>query len=315
MQSDPAARSSSKHTINADFELTRKLKVSYFVLNLLSNLHSKYKTSEFLLRKFNPRDETLSSALMDISEPTSPSRIMCNMFWNDLDWSLMAQNLKGPLKVIEVGCGSGRYGLMLDGLSSINSYLGVDIKDSHDWHQNSSKMISFQIGSYEDFATHATDQNLIITQSALEHFNGDLDFFSSIGQYANSKNFPVLSIHLFPSTVGLFTFLLHGIRQYNRRTISDLVSIAKPQGPGTLYALGGWRSNFAHFTRITLKSLIFRKSLSANEVVSFLSKVRSAIRRDCESSSCLFPSFYALVISWNCDSPDLEWVIRAKPNL
>ena len=315
MQKELAAQSSSKHTINADFELTRKLKAKYFLLNLLNNLHSRCKTSEFKLHKFNPRDETLSSALIDMSEPTSPSRIICNMFWNDLDWDLMAQNLKGPLKVIEVGCGSGRYGSIIDGLTSMDSYLGVDINDSHDWQHNSSKVISFKIGSYEDFATHTTDQNLIITQSALEHFNNDLDFFSSIGQYANSKNFPVLSIHLFPSSVGLFKFLLHGIRQYNRRTISDLVSRARPQVPGNLYVLGGWSSNFVHLTAITLRSLVLRRSLAAYEVGSFSRKVRKAIYRDCKSSSTLFPSFYALVISWNCDSPNLEWVIRAKPNL
>jgi SAM-dependent methyltransferase len=169
--------SSSGHTINADAELTQSDKIKYFALNLKNNIHTKHRNSEFILRKFNPEFQSFESVLNEMSEFTSPSRIICNMFWRELNWDVIRDTLAAPIKVLEVGCGSGRYGFMIDGLTPIEGYLGVDISDSGEWVSKASERLQFRVDSYENFLKYATSQNLIITQSALEHFSGDLQFF------------------------------------------------------------------------------------------------------------------------------------------
>jgi SAM-dependent methyltransferase len=304
--------SSSGHTINADAELTQRDKIKYFALNLKNNIHTQHRNSEFILRKFNPGIQSFESMLNEMSEPTSPSRTICNMFWRELNWDGIRDTLTAPIKLLEVGCGSGRYGFMIDGLTPIESYLGVDISESGEWNSKASERLQFRVDSYENLLKYATNQNLIITQSALEHFSGDLQFFSSLGKYADSVDFPILSIHLFPSPVGLIKFLLHGIRQYNRRTISTLIKSANCHERGHLWALGGIHSNFAHITQITLRSLFMRKPLTSNDVTKWREKLRRSIARDFNSSSVLFPSFYALIISWNCDSKHLGRLVQTK---
>lgn len=290
--------SSSIHVINADRELGTLKKIQYFILNIICNLRCKVGVANFSSKKFSPSEDKIVSHLKSLREPQSPSRILSNIFWESIDWRFVNETLQGKIRAIEIGCGNGRYGRMISNLTEIQSYTGVDIVHSPDWDSNSESNFDYVQGSYEDFDSIVDNQNLVITQSALEHFENDLKFFRLIGDYANSVTFPVLSIHLLPSPSGLFKFLLHGIRQYNKRSISNLLTSASPTNHATLYSLGGARSNFFHLVSITLRSLILRKWIVSQEIESYKVRVQRPLVSDSKRNTLRCPSFYALVIYW-----------------
>lgn len=300
--------SSSIHVINADRELDTIKKIQYFILNFICNLKCKVRIVNYSTKKFSPTEDQIDSHLKSLSEPQSPSRILSNIFWESIDWSFVNETLQGEIRAIEVGCGSGRYGRKISQLTQIQSYMGVDIANSPDWNSNSESNFDYVLGSYEEFDSIVDNQNLVITQSALEHFENDLKFFRLIGDYARSVTFPVLSIHLLPSPAGLFKFLLHGIRQYNKRSISNLLSSASPTNYAVLYSLGGMRSNFFHFVSITLRSLILRKWIVSQEIESYKVKVQRPLVIDSKRYSSRCPSFYALVIYWGEEPMDRDIV-------
>ena len=290
--------SSSIHVINADRELNTIKKIQYFILNFICNLKCRVRIANFSTTKFSPTEDQIDLHLKSLSEPQSPSRILSNIFWESIDWRFVTETLQGEIRAIEVGCGSGRYGRKISQLTQIESYTGVDIANSPEWNSNSESNFDYVLGSYEDFDSLVANQNLVITQSALEHFENDFKFFRLIGDYARGVTFPVLSIHLLPSPAGLFKFLLHGIRQYNKRSISNLVTNAGPSSYAVLYSLGGLRSNVFHFVSITLRSLILRKWVVSQEIESYRLKVQRPLVIDSKRKSIRCPSFYALVIYW-----------------
>ena len=306
--------SSSSHTFNADFPMRRYDKINYFITNFVSNIHTKFRLSRLNVIKFQPTQEAVADHFKLLDGLISPSRIICNIFWEQLDWDLIRNQLGGELRVMEVGCGTGRYGTKLRKIAQIDSYKGIDIQSSEEWYANPLENFEFEVGSYENFLTLTSGENLIITQSAIEHFEQDIYFFDLIKKYAESSEHPVISIHLFPSPACLFTMLLHGIRQYHRRSIAKLVKSSRESQCRNLYALGGIRSNFVHFIELTLRSLILRKSLATKDLKPYLFKVASALTRDSQTPSIFSPSFYALILSWKTVDGDKVWIKASKSN-
>ncbi len=304
--------SSSSHTVNADYFMSTSDKLKYFLFNLVNNLGTKIRMRDIKVEKFNPSKSAVIEHLNKITDPTSPSRIMSNIFWEYLDWRLIREKLNGEIRVLEVGCGTGKYGEKLNRVASIDSYKGVDIEAREEWRLNQVDHFFFQRASFEDFSEFTSRENLIITQSALEHFNHDLQFFESIGNYAKKCDFPIVSIHLFPSPMCLFTFLFHGIRQYNRRSILKLIRSCGVPQIVNLYILGGLRSNLFHLVQITFRSVIFRKPLSSKHMPSYISKISKVLARDSKSRSKFSPSFYALILVWNIEDSEIKWVGSSK---
>jgi hypothetical protein len=307
--------SSSAHSLNADLPMRRIDKIQYLVLNLLSNIFTKFRLDGVKVTKFQPSQDLVAVHVETLSGINSPSRIISNIFWEELDWDLIRKRLNGELRVIEVGCGTGRYGVKLRELAQIDSYRGIDIEASEEWGPNTLNNFQFEVGSYEDFLDLVFRENLIITQSALEHFEHDLLFFDFIKQYAETADYPVISIHLFPSPACLFTMLLHGIRQYNRRAIAHLAKVSSVSQSNQLYVLGGIRSNFLHFVELTLRSLVLRKPLATKSLNRYLHKVAAALGRDSASTSKFSPSFYALILSWNTEGGKDSWLTETKSSL
>ena len=299
--------SSSSHVVNADFPMERSDKIKYFVLNLSNNLITKFDTRETNVRKFCPSKTVVVNHVNNLESVISPCRILCDVFWENLDWTMIQAQLKAELRVVEVGCGTGRYGEKLKSFANIESYLGIDIEPNDHWAVISSDKIHFQVGSYEDVLNLVRGQNLIITQSAIEHFEEDIVFFDLIKKYAESCDFPVMAIHLFPSPACLFTMLLHGIRQYNRRAIKQLVKVSGQTRASTLFALGGFRSNYFHFVELTLRSLVLRRPLATKDVKRYLNKASKVLVRDSNSKLKFSPSFYALCLTWRVDATELKW--------
>jgi len=247
----------------------------------------------------------------------SPSRILCDMFWKSIDWNYISAQLGGEINILDLACGSGHYGLNYRQYLGTNfgSYTGLDIYKSSDFPDGFEHILD----KAENLISHYNNQNLIVSQSALEHIEKDTQCLKDAlnCQLHSSRKF--MQIHLFPASISLFLFLWHGWRQYSLRNLSsisvELNSIANMQI--RVFPIGGIRSFYAHFRHITLPVLfskIFKREYHNQDIKdsNASTKIRSAVLNDRHAKG-LFPSFWAFVI---CSKEiDCSKLFRNKENL
>ena len=261
------------------------------VLNYVISLVDK-KDPRIELIKFR---KNIKSNLIKKNE--SPSRILSDIFWLTFPWNKTKKILKKKISIIEVGCGDGRYGFLLKKILKKNfkNYTGIDIKKKQTW-ETKNKEILFKKSDCYKIGKFLKNKDLIITQSALEHFKYDLKFFENIQKkIINKKKF--IQIHLIPSYTSLFTYLCHGYRHYNINTISKITKIFKKNCQIKLFTLGSLKLNLFHFTNITLSKNDYLKQKNTNS--DYYKKLSSMIKENAKSKNRLFPNFYALVIFHN----------------
>lgn len=291
--------SSSVHVINSDYPMTGLQKMGYVFFNFVSNVVPTFRFNKVSVTKFRPTKEQILESASQRSAAVSPSRFLCDLFWDSLDWEKYEKELNQPINILEVGCGTGRYAKHISRKFSFSSYTGIDIREYSEWRTFGESNVTFIKGSYEDLLELATDQNVIITQSALEHFVKDKKFFKNIDQYASKRSEKTLAIHIFPSAICLVKFLFHGIRQYNLRTILNLVNQSGVTPRVRIFALGGVHSNYFHFVRITLRSVIHKQPISTLNPKDYFSDLGASALRDSLNNSTIMPSFYALEMFWD----------------
>ena len=234
-------------------------------------------------------------------ETGSPSRRLCNMFWHTLNWTSIAEQLGGQVRVFDVACGAGQYGKKYQAYlgHSFSSYTGIDVyKDDH----FPSEFIH-KLDKAENIQHHINDHNLIVSQSGLEHIEGDVDVLvhSLTAQKAHGSKF--LQIHLVPAPSSLFLYLWHGWRQYSEKNL-DFMSerLIELGGVSTLaIPLGGWRSFWVHFVEITVPTIVralFREPQNNSWDVTgstVAAKTASAALNDSFSKGKI-PAFWAFII-------------------
>jgi hypothetical protein len=289
--------SSSRHTINSDYPLSKFQKVLYVVLNFALICFPSI-TRKFKICKFQPRRSAVQESISQYHEGVTPSRCLSNLFWAELNWPDIQRQIGEPIDILEVGCGTGRYGTYLNKIFPINSYTGIDLYESDSWPELKARGFNLHKESFENFSKIATTQNVVITQSALEHFDRDLLLMTAIGKYAQSREGTTFAIHIFPSSACLFTFLFHGIRQYNKRTINSLVKASRDPSSCELHILGGPFSNLFHFTNVTLRSLILKRPLTSIPPSKYFRKLEKSVILDNRWPFKNSASFYALVLQW-----------------
>lgn len=290
------SESSSWHVINSDYRLSRFQKMMYLLFNGIQVLIPSLTRPAPLL-KFTPNTNVVGELVALQEFPISPSRFLSNTFWMSRDWDELEQEIGEPLEVLEVGCGTGRYGALLKTLHPI-TYTGLDLFPSREWEKLRLEGLTFFQDSYENFSEIVSTQNLIITQSALEHFDKDLILMQDIGEYARNRTGNTCAIHLFPSSTGLFKFIFHGIRYYNLRTVGKLISKSNSPEKIEVYVLGGPFSNAFHISNITLRSLFLKKPIQTIEKTRYFDKLSNAIKLDAKWAPKNCASFYALVMVW-----------------
>ena len=300
--------SSSFHTLNSDFELSIFNKYLYLFLNSFVGFLPSRSSRKLLIGKFLPSPKTLEKVVSEEIGAVSPARLLSNVFWESDDYETMTSLLGGHLRVLELGCGTGVYGEKLSKLTDISSYTGVDIQEHPNWHQLDPSVFRFLKETYENFDLLASNQNLIITQSALEHFEKDITLFQKLNSWASSRDFPVVNIHLMPSACSLYTFLWHGVRQYGKLHIGRISSASSDSSQFRIYTLGGYPLNWFHFRNITFPQVLHKTPLISQGKARYFALLLEAAKRDAKVKSSRFSVFTAVVIVWNANISDSTFI-------
>jgi hypothetical protein len=304
-------KSTSFHTINSDYPLSFFSKISYLVCNFVNNMINSSSKDAFEIRYLTTSStEELADRIKSYGK-ISPSRFLSNEFWRDLNLENIKSALGGQVRALEIGCGTGGYGkLLLDKDSSLK-YVGADISEPPIWALESHPDSFFLKASYEDIEDYLQGHNFLFTQSALEHFAFDLDLFSRIAENQKNAKLPLIQVHVFPSASCLRTFLWHGIRQYNFRTIRKIIEVAQPETKPILICLGGPSTNNFHWrsiTRFMIRKLYERMYTSSP---SYSLSMANSIKRDELSRRPRSASFYVLLMQYNI-GPRIEFEEFAK---
>ena len=292
--------SSSVHLWNCDDGLSHLQKVLWMLLNFLNN-------SWF--PNVRNRDLTVCDFKPDLSDEywtqchggtASPSRTLANLFLMQLPWDQIQSELR-HINILDVGCGSGNNGPRLQSWSGgrVSGYSGVDVREHSNWKgvAGNNEGFRFLCADAQDISSYFTgDTNFIMSQSAIEHLQQDIDFFTEIRALLDRSLKPVIQVHLLPSAAGLRLYRWHGVRQYTPRTVSLLSRIFNNCSYSCLYRLGGPVCNAVHMGFITTP--LFAKGqaeMHKPRPGPYSERVRAAIYADSAGLPSA-PSFYALVI-------------------
>ena len=275
---------------NGDNKLNYIQKIIYITSNFIENIIPSFNKIE--TKSYTPQILKLLP-----TENRSPSRLWCDLFWEDFVKTELIQ-LK-EISAAEFGCGSGKYALLLNKLlgDKLCSYLGFDVKENKQWEKINllNKKIEFQKINPSQTGSLLQGQNLLFTQSAIEHFQNDLSFFKKLNLYAEKNK--CLQIHFIPSPFCLFTYLFHGYRQYNLFKIKKILSQFKSIR-FTIYTLGGFWSNYVHLKWITLPT-ISKYHLRKFDNTRYKEDMLWAINKDIKRNSSIFTSTFLAVIIKN----------------
>jgi SAM-dependent methyltransferase len=300
------ARHTSLHGLNGDRRLSITGKIAYFVFNRLNNAMPYTALDRRLeIRDFHPPD--LGAYSSSLPRGNSPSRTLSDLFWITLPWEALRREL-GEIRVLDIGCGSGQYGPQLLDWSGgrIASYMGADVQTQPTWaaleRQDSRlRFVRLDASNPGEVAATARGCTFVMSQSALEHIEGDLQLFRELAAEAANQSGPSVHVHLCPSAACLKLYLLHGVRQYTPRTLSKISKLFIDSSV-VVYRLGGRASNALHFEFITMPLMIRRSDdLRLTRPAKYEQRLHEAIRLDMASPQPS-PAFYALVIQTHLGS-------------
>ena len=292
------SESSSGHALNGDRRLSKFDRVHWLLVNWMNNTRPTSDLDPSLeLARFHTGNAALHWSKID--SLASPSRGLCDLFWLSLPWQRIATELDGSVGALEVGCGTGRYGTLVQNClgDAFGGYVGLDVTRRAEWddHRSNPKieLICADSGSTAEYLAGA---NLIITQSALEHFEQDLTFFRQIAAHVAAADRPIVQIHLIPSAACLTTFPWHGVRQYTPRTISRITGLFGAETSKRLYSLGSAACNRLHRSYITYPWLLGKGDRRREQSAAYDRELRQAIWQDDIAPKRHEASFYALVM-------------------
>jgi SAM-dependent methyltransferase len=289
--------STSWHRTSVDGRRSPIALSTYVIGNLASIIyppsprHNHVPLASWPKHEINP--ELFANALHE-----SPTRALSNLFWAGLPWNSLPLSL-GPLNIVDLGCGSGRYFDYLQQCSGgiIKTYTGIDGTVHPDWSQkekNDSRLRFIKSDLNHTAHPLTPTANLVISQSSLEHINDDLLLFNRLSQQLKAKPRPLLQIHLIPSLSCLPLYGFHGVRQYSPRTLAPAWKLFKSFSKAKLFCLGNPAITWFHWHAITLPSWINHADWRRTRPSQYEKKLRHLLLNS--NNSLKAPSFYALII-------------------
>lgn len=298
---------------NGDGPLRIDQRAAYLLYNAIDN-RFPYRGLDPAIALADFRNDRARDRLSELSGTPSPSRAMSDLFWMHLPWAEMEREL-GPLRIFDLGCGSGAYAVKFAKWSGsrVARYVGLDLQPHPHWTElaASHPSVEFRAGDVERLdEVIPADTNLIVSQSTIEHVRNDIVCFDRIRRWVRRVERPVIQIHLVPSAACLRLFLWHGYRQYTPRTLAS-IACQFTNSDRVIVRLGGAACNQLHWKFVTWPLLIRRTGdLREARPVEYRRALETAIARDMTRPQPS-PAFYALLIHSNPDMRLLDYVKRA----
>ena len=175
----------------------------------------------------------------------SPSRILTEAFIKSRLPQLITPK---RIRVLEIGCGSGRLCSVLAELGYSGEYVGLDIDDRFTHTQVSGFQSNFIFGDAHAFDPGNEKFDLIISVSALEHIPQDALLIDKLPSWLASGG---MELHFLPSSTSLLLYLWHGWRQYPLPQVGNLFG-----SHAVATSLGGVSSSIVHFIFITVGEIL-----------------------------------------------------------
>lgn len=244
---------------------------------------------------------TLSMSNLNTFSKT-PSRLLCDAFWNSINFENLKSKLNSNLNFFDIGCGSGSYGKFLKKITGeyFSSYTGLDIYKNHNFpsefnHINSS---ADNVNKYIKINT-----NFVISQSALEHIEKDIFVLEEITNKLIENKKPFVQIHMVPASKCLWLYLWHGYRQYSKKNLSTISNQLKNKFNVNLsiVPIGGGNSFWTHLRYITIpvylkKIFLNKKQFNWYNQKIVEEKIIESVKKDinCDKDK---PVFWSIVIT------------------
>ncbi len=297
--------SSSFLNINGDKKQNKIKLFFYLILNLFQNLYLSSFSRKFRYLKLRNK-----YIYFKFNNEHSISRKLCTLFWKNLNWKNIVKTI-GKLKILELGPGTGKYFKNDVSIHEryIKKYSGYDIKSYPNWKKIKNKKYSFNKFDGKNFNKALNyNNNLIISQSCLEHVKFDLKFFDDVKKISIKKKQKKLLIHCLPSPFCLFTYLAHGYRQYN---VENLNRISSVLGSNNVFVvkLGNLNLNFEHLKKTTFPLIFKKKNLMKMQNNSYYKFINKKILKN-SNTSFFFSSFIVLVGFINFSKSEKEKLIN-----
>lgn len=253
--------------------------------------------------------DDMRPALDHIVFDKTPSRMLCNLFWQSIDWAWVRLEL-GPLIIHDTGCGAGWMGQKIpDWLGEQVMYHGFEVVRDPRWPDFSSENLKLHIFDGIDYhSTFTCRPNLMITQSAMEHFPQDLSYVDAIAAHLEATD-KALQIHILPGSDTLPYYGPHGWRQYNRDAIRRVLERFPPGLDITVVGLGAPEVSRLYKKWIAPRKTLRRLKRSPEVQATYRAEWLAAMKA-CQPVGIDKASFLALVAAKGLTEPVWPRLVR-----
>ncbi len=219
----------------------------------------------------------------DVTTNSSPSRLL-----TELHFRLCLPTLLpiGKIRVLDIGCGSGRLCSILAELGYSGEYVGLDIQNRFSSEVVPGFMRRFVLGDAHEFFEQDSSFDLIVSISALEHIPAESSLVDRLSALLTQGG---VEMNYVPSGWGLFVYLWHGYRQYPINYISKIFGY---KGVSVI-ALGGFFSFLLHFVVITVGELLLR--LPVRKAVPRVYQLLLEVSIKCDRYLSIFPTIFVVI--------------------